>query len=160
MLEKCLDTTYFIENSWNLKVCCVRNCPANTVEPLYSGHPWRTTFWPLYRDGLYWGVVLYTNCSFGTWVPGRYTEVAFIQGWPLRRVPLYSVHLTPLLQYNRERVKVDYITHTWIGQCANSKPMTDTGSHITLHIHLSMPTFDIIIYSWYTHGINGGNFAF
>ncbi len=24
-----------------------------TVEPLYSGHLWGTTFWPLYRDGLY-----------------------------------------------------------------------------------------------------------
>ncbi len=31
-----------------------------------------------------------TNCSFGTWVPGRYIEVAFIQGWPLRGVPLYK----------------------------------------------------------------------
>ncbi len=31
-------------------------------------------------------VVLYTNCSFGTWVPGCFTEVAFIQGWPLRGV--------------------------------------------------------------------------
>ncbi len=34
---------------------------------------------------------MYTNCSFGTWVPGRYTEVAFIQGWPLRGVPLYTL---------------------------------------------------------------------
>ena len=45
------------------------------------------------------------------------------------------------------------ITHTWIGQCANSKLVTDTGSHITLRIHLihSMPTFDTlsIIYSCY-----------
>ena len=31
-----------------------------------------------------------TNCSFGTWVPGRYIEVAFIQGWPLRGVLLYK----------------------------------------------------------------------
>ncbi len=31
-----------------------------------------------YRGG---GFVLYTNCSFGTWVPGRYTEVAFIEGF-------------------------------------------------------------------------------
>ncbi len=31
------------------------------------------------------GVVLYTNCSFVTWVP---TEVAFIQWWPLRGIPL------------------------------------------------------------------------
>ncbi len=49
--------------------------------------------------------------------------------------------------------KVDDITHTWIDQCANSKLVTDTGSHVTLRIHLmySMPTFDTlslyIIYS-------------
>ena len=36
-----------------------------------------------YRGGLLiLGVVLYTNCSFVTRIPGRYTEVAFIQGWP------------------------------------------------------------------------------
>ncbi len=39
---------------------------------------------------------------------------------------------------------------------ANSKLMTDTGSHVTLRIHLmySMPTFDTlfsIIYSWYNY---------
>ncbi len=43
--------------------------------------------------GRYIGVAfikgLYTNCSFGTWIPGRYTEVTFIHGWPLRGVPLY-----------------------------------------------------------------------
>ncbi len=41
---------------------------------------------------------------------------------------------------------IDYITHAWIGQCANSKLVTDTGSHITLRIHLmySMPTFDTL----------------
>ncbi len=56
------------------------------MEPLlYSDHPWGTTFWSLYRGGLYEG---YTNCTFGTWIPGHYTEVAFIQGWPLRGVPL------------------------------------------------------------------------
>ncbi len=40
----------------------------------------------------------------------------------------------------------------WIGQCANSKLVTDTGSHVTLHIHLmySMPpTFDHRLYSIY-----------
>ncbi len=51
---------------------------------------------------------------------------------------------------------IDYITHTWIGQCVNSKLVTDTGSHVTLRIHLmySMPTFDTlfsIIYSWYNY---------
>ncbi len=37
---------------------------------------------------------------------------------------------------------IDYITHSWIGQCANSKLVTDTGCHVTLRIHLihSMPT--------------------
>ncbi len=46
---------------------------------------------------------LYTNCSFGTWVPGRYTEVAFIQGWALRGVPLYMyvvlilIHLSSIV---------------------------------------------------------------
>ncbi len=50
------------------------------MEPLYSGHPWGTKCWPLYRGGPYWGVVLYTHCI----------EVAFIQGWPVKRVPLYT----------------------------------------------------------------------
>ena len=42
--------------------------------------------------------------------------------------------------------RLDYITHTWIGQCVNSKLVTDTGSHVTLRIHLmySMPTFDTL----------------
>ncbi len=35
---------------------------------------------------------------------------------------------------------IDYITHSWIGQCANSKLVTDTGCHVTHLIH-SMPTF-------------------
>ncbi len=48
------------------------------------------------------------------------------------------------------------ITHTWIGQCANSKLVTDTGSHVTLRIHLihSMPTFDTLSISYtlaYSH---------
>ncbi len=39
---------------------------------------------------------------------------------------------------------IDYVTHTRIGHCENYKPMTETGSHVTLRIHLmhSMPTFD------------------
>ncbi len=59
------------------------DCTYSTVEPLYKRPPLGNNIWPLYRGGLYWGVVLYTNCSFGTWVPSRYTEVAFIQGWLL-----------------------------------------------------------------------------
>ncbi len=45
---------------------------------------------------------------------------------------------------------VDYITHAWIGQCANSKLVTDTGSHVTLRIHPihGMPTFDTLSLSY------------
>ncbi len=46
-----------------------------TVEPLYNGHLWGTMFCRAFiqrTGGLCWEVVLYTNCSFGTWVPGRY----------------------------------------------------------------------------------------
>ncbi len=34
-------------------------------------------------------------------MPGRYTEVAFIQGWPLRGVPLYIIYIlkTPPINY-------------------------------------------------------------
>ena len=32
--------------------------------------------------------------------------------------------------------KVDYITHARIGQYANSKLVTDTGSHVTLCIYI------------------------
>ncbi len=59
------------------------------MEHLYSGHPWGTNvdryIGVAFIEGLFC-----THCSFGTWVPGRYTEVTFIQGWPLRGVPLYS----------------------------------------------------------------------
>ncbi len=43
-------------------------CDITTVEPLYSGHPWGTTFWPLYRGGLYSlrGVPLYMYCNYCT----------------------------------------------------------------------------------------------
>ena len=30
---------------------------SNTVEPLYSGHPWGTTLWLFYRGGLCRGVL-------------------------------------------------------------------------------------------------------
>ena len=72
---------------------------------------------------------------------------------------LHHPHLDGLM-YQESRLHhphldglIDYITHAWIGQCANSKLVTDTGSHVTLRIHLihSMPTFDTlfsIIYSW------------
>ena len=42
------------------------------------------------------------------------------------------------------------IIYTWIGQCANSKLVTDTGSHVTLRIHLiySILTFDTLSISY------------
>ncbi len=43
-----------------------------------SGH---YTEWPC------WGVVLYTNCSFGTW---PYSWPFFRSRWPLRGAPLYA----------------------------------------------------------------------
>ncbi len=50
-----------------------------------------------------------------------------------------------------------YVTRTRIGQCANSKLMTDTGSHDTLRIHLmhSMPTFNTLsLFSIYYVALN------
>ncbi len=72
MWEEQLD---YIENSRTLTRSSKIRALAHkyTVESLYSGHPWGAKFWPLYRGGLYWGVVLYTNCMFiFTWVPGHY----------------------------------------------------------------------------------------
>ncbi len=58
----------------------------------------------------------------------------------------------------------DYITHTWIGQYANSKLVTDTESHVTLRIHLmySMHTFHTLSLSYtlacmYAHKIISTN---
>ncbi len=55
----------------------------NTVEPLYSGHPWGTTFWPLYRDGRYIGMAFIEGlfCTQNVHLgPGF---LATIQRWPL-----------------------------------------------------------------------------
>ncbi len=41
-----------------------------------------------------------TNRSFGTWVPARYTEVAFIQGWAVKRCSecqMFFVHCSNCL---------------------------------------------------------------
>ena len=53
--------------------------------PLYNGHLWGTKFWPLYRGGLCRGVVLCTNSSFGTCVPGRYIAVGRSSGVAVKR---------------------------------------------------------------------------
>ena len=57
----------------------------HTVEPLYNGHLWGTKFWPLYRGGLCRGVVLCTDSSFGTPVPGRYIAVDLSSGVAVKR---------------------------------------------------------------------------
>ena len=43
---------------------------------------------------------------------------------------------------------IDYITHAWIGQCANSKLVTDTGSHVTLRIHFFFFFFFFFFFSF------------
>ncbi len=42
---------------------------------------------------------------------------------------------------------IDYITHTWIGQCANSKLVTDTGSHARYSPHTSDVQYAYVGYS-------------
>ncbi len=52
---------------------------------------------PLGNNMLAYTEVVYTNCSFGTWVPGRYIAVGLYSGWPLRGVPLYCAKIKTLL---------------------------------------------------------------
>ncbi len=73
------------------------------MRPVFNGIPIAATLWATtlifgclcnYRGGLLiLGVVLYTNCSFVTRIPGRYTEVAFIRvakGSPLYKVIVFN----------------------------------------------------------------------
>ena len=46
-----------------------------TVEPVYSGHPWDTTSWLLYRGGLFIQWNLYIVVTHETQPVGCYTEV-------------------------------------------------------------------------------------
>ncbi len=52
------------------------------------------------------------------------------------------------LDYITHTWNVD-ITHSWIGQCANSKVVTDTRCHVTLRIH----SYAYVRYHNYTLGI-------
>ena len=45
------------------------------MEPVYSGHPWDTTSWLLYRGGLPIQWNLYIVVTLGTQLVGCYTEV-------------------------------------------------------------------------------------
>ncbi len=53
------------------------------MEP-HSGHPLGNNILAVYIGVAFIRgcFVQYTNCSFVTRIPGCYTEVAFIQGWP------------------------------------------------------------------------------
>ena len=58
-----------------------------TVEPVYSGHPWDTTSWLLYRGGLLIQWNLYIVVTLETQPVGCYTEVR----WSVYTVePVYS----------------------------------------------------------------------
>ncbi len=59
-----------------------------TVEPLYSGDPWGTTFWPLYRVAFIGGFLGTQTVYLGPGCLAIISQLAFIQGWPLRGVPL------------------------------------------------------------------------
>ena len=83
-----------------------------TVEPVYSGHPWDTTSWLLYRGGLFiqWNLYILVTletqpvgcyiemvCLYsGTciyWSPLRHNQLAVIQRWSVYTVePVYSGH--------------------------------------------------------------------
>ncbi len=49
------------------------------MEPLNSGHPWGTTFWPLYRGGLHWGFFVHKLFIWDLG-PDRYIAVGLFSG--------------------------------------------------------------------------------
>ncbi len=76
----------------------------------------------------------FAKCSFGTWVPGRYTEVTFIQGWPLRGAPLYQLYRTAIefLQYqNGPHLRVQFLL-VWFPYILHSGPPYISGLYHTL----------------------------
>ena len=60
----------------------------NTVEPLYSGHPWDKCKCPDYRGVLIAGVDLYYKAQFGTFASVLNTGVSSFQGVLNRGVSL------------------------------------------------------------------------
>ena len=67
----------------------------NTVEPLYSGHPWDKYKCPDYRGVLISGVNLYYKAQFGTFVSVLNTGVSSFQGVLSGGASLYiHVHCT------------------------------------------------------------------
>ena len=69
-----------------------------TVEPLYSGHSWGTTLWPLYRGGSSPGVWLLWKSmylsSFRTRVCGRYITYGCCSGVAVKKGS--TVYIPPL----------------------------------------------------------------
>ena len=99
-----------------------------TVEPLYSGHHWGSTLWPLYMwgvafvEGFYCLYDFNPDLSFWSFV---ILQVVALQGWPLRGVPLYDlltytyinqarIYQTAIIQNN-----VMTIT-TWTSACTTN----------------------------------------
>ena len=66
----------------------------NTVEPLYSEHPWDKYKCPDYRGVLISGVSLYYKAQFGTFVSVLNTGVSLFQGVLIRgfTLSLYKYH--------------------------------------------------------------------
>ena len=57
------------------QLAVIQRWSAYTVEPVYSGHPWDTTSWLLYRGGLLIQWNLYIVVTLETQPVGYYTEV-------------------------------------------------------------------------------------
>ncbi len=98
--------------------------------------------------------ILYIRCMRRvTWHPVCVTSLEFAH-WPIKEWVIFLDYITHSWIGQCANSKLDYITHSWIGQCANSKLVTRTDCHVTLRIHLihSMPTFDTLSLS-YTLGM-------
>ena len=76
-LETKLDGCYYIEVAClcHNQLAVIQRWSAYTVEPVYSGHPWDTTSWLLYRGGLLIQWNLYIVVTLETQPVGCYTEV-------------------------------------------------------------------------------------
>ena len=72
----CLVRVTFDLNMCAYRLALIQRWSAYMVEPVYSGHPWDTISWLLYRGGLLIQWSLYIVVTLGTQSVGCYTEVA------------------------------------------------------------------------------------
>ncbi len=98
LLNGCYSENAWVHESYNIMVASIHGACSYTIysgTPLYIAATLGEQHFGRYIGVAFiahaWGVVLYTNCSFGTWVPGRYnlSQLIFNQWWPLRGVSLY-----------------------------------------------------------------------